>query len=97
MRAVILVCLQFTSPAADLRLGALPAAVLSCFAKKVPKEATWGGFVCLAPAIQATSPSPLQAALSFLRYYTVLLKSDSDLDKLSCVKSRESVGLFQTR
>ena len=42
-------------------LVCLPAAVLSCFAKKVPKEATWGGFECLAPARQATSPRPLQA------------------------------------
>ena len=39
----------------------LPAAVLSCFVKKVPKETTWGGFECIAPAMQATSPRPLQA------------------------------------
>ena len=33
----------------------LPRAVLSCLAKKVPKEGDWGGVEFLAPASQATS------------------------------------------
>ena len=44
-----------------LSVRRLPAAVLSCAAKKVPKEGGWGGFEWLAPASQATSPRPLQA------------------------------------
>ena len=39
----------------------LPAAVLSCADKKVPKEPAWGGFEWIASAIQATSPRPHQA------------------------------------
>jgi hypothetical protein len=45
----------------SLSVRRLPAAVLSCAAKKVPKEGGWGGFEWLAPASQATSPRPLQA------------------------------------
>ena len=46
----------------------LPGAVLSCFAKKVPKEATWRGAERIAPAIRvALLKNPLGALLSFLQ------------------------------
>ncbi len=39
----------------------LLVALLSYTDKKVTKEPAWGGFEWIAPAIQATSPRPLQA------------------------------------
>ena len=48
----------------DRYFRSLPGAVLSCFAKKVPKECDWGGFELLAPASKATSPDPTRRALS---------------------------------
>ena len=48
----------------DHTMIALPGAVLSCFAKKVPKEATRGGAEKLLPQLQAPSPRPLTHALT---------------------------------
>ena len=49
----------------------LPAAVLSCVAKKVPKEGDLRG--ALAPASEANPLRIPLLYLSFLRFYTFLL------------------------